>query len=220
MVKKAAARRIPSQRRSAFTVRAILQASAELIVDEGIAKLGTNAVAERAGVSIGTLYQYFSNKEALAVGLRQQHERDVFDALHAAANDPAAATPEALLVRMIRANLDVHLQNPRLHRILTVEHPTFAPATTLGLCPMRAGMNEVFATTERRYRAMLPQVAAGIELRPMMTSLFNLVGSMTHALVVDCPPRASVAVLERIVAASGLACMDQFVAHQATTRPR
>jgi AcrR family transcriptional regulator len=62
-------RRIPRQARANQTVATILEASAQLLEAGGWAAFTTNAVAERAGVSIGTLYQYFGDKNALLMAL-------------------------------------------------------------------------------------------------------------------------------------------------------
>jgi len=65
--------REPQQKRAFETVQAILQAAGELLVEQGFAKTTTNAIAARAGVSIGSLYQYFRNKDEVYVALRHQH---------------------------------------------------------------------------------------------------------------------------------------------------
>ncbi|CAN5794120.1 TetR/AcrR family transcriptional regulator [soil metagenome] len=65
-------RRIPRQARAAETVALILEATAQILEAGGLAAFTTNAVAERAGVSIGTLYQYFGNKNAILLALAQR----------------------------------------------------------------------------------------------------------------------------------------------------
>ena len=65
-------RRTPRQERARVTVEAILTASAQLLLDEGPARLSTNRIAKRAGVSIGTLYQYFPDKEAIVRELAER----------------------------------------------------------------------------------------------------------------------------------------------------
>jgi AcrR family transcriptional regulator len=60
-----APRKLPRQQRARATCEAILEAAAHIIGREGLAGFNTNAVAERAGVSIGSLYQYFPNKDSL-----------------------------------------------------------------------------------------------------------------------------------------------------------
>jgi AcrR family transcriptional regulator len=70
-------RRLPHQARAKVTREAIVEAAAHIITKGGLAAYNTNAVAERAGVSIGSLYQYFPNKDALMVALidRQQAQQ-------------------------------------------------------------------------------------------------------------------------------------------------
>src|SRR5579864_7422098 len=63
----------PRQERSGATVDAILQATARVLRRDGYDKLSTNRVAVEAGVSIGSLYQYFPNKEALVAALIDKH---------------------------------------------------------------------------------------------------------------------------------------------------
>lgn len=69
-------RRRPVQARSQRTVAAILQAAAQILVKEGEAALTTNYIAERAGVSIGTLYQYFPDKQAVCHALVDGQRRE------------------------------------------------------------------------------------------------------------------------------------------------
>src|SRR6185503_3042990 len=79
-------RKRPRQARSRETVSAILAATSRVLVKHGFDGLTTNAVAEAAGVSIGSLYQYFPNKEALVAGLIERHvetwNRALFTELH------------------------------------------------------------------------------------------------------------------------------------------
>ena len=65
-------RRIPRQARAGETVELILEATAQILEAGGLAAFTTNAVAERAGVSIGTLYQYFADKNAILLALARQ----------------------------------------------------------------------------------------------------------------------------------------------------
>ncbi len=67
-------RKLPIQDRSKATRHAILEATAQILARGGLPAYTTNAVAERAGVSIGSLYQYFPNKDALMMALIAQHQ--------------------------------------------------------------------------------------------------------------------------------------------------
>ncbi len=71
------ARKLPKQERSRITVEAILEATTHILVEEGYDKANTNRIAERAGISLGSLYQYFPNKEALMTALMDQHATEM-----------------------------------------------------------------------------------------------------------------------------------------------
>lgn len=77
-------RKRPRQARSAATVEAIVEAAAHILEEHGPEGFNTNAVARRAGVSIGSLYQYFPGKEALVAELSERAARALLDELDAA----------------------------------------------------------------------------------------------------------------------------------------
>ncbi len=120
-----APRRRPRQQRAQVTLEAILQAAASLIARDGYPSLTTNKVAERAGVSIGSLYQYFPNKEAILVALLEQHMSTVEPVIEESMRelaDPEVPFAEAMRRLMVRL-LDRHRDHPRLQRALTEEVP-------------------------------------------------------------------------------------------------
>lgn len=114
-------RKEPRQGRSRATLDAILDAAAHILGERGWVGLTTNATAEVAGVSIGSLYQYFPNKLALIEAVRRRH----FDAVLAVLR--AAADPKMARVRRIEALVDgmiaVHSRYPAAHRVLLEESP-------------------------------------------------------------------------------------------------
>ena len=70
---KLSPRKAPTQERSRATVDALLQATADILVKDGYAKLTTNRIADRAGVNIASLYQFFPGKEAIVAELSRRH---------------------------------------------------------------------------------------------------------------------------------------------------
>jgi AcrR family transcriptional regulator len=106
-------------------VDAILVASEELLERHGYRALTTNAVAERAGVSIGTLYQYFRSKDALVGAVMDRHcqaiERAVCGVFIASAE--MGATMSASIAATVR----VHEHRPRLHHVLMEQVPIVGP---------------------------------------------------------------------------------------------
>jgi AcrR family transcriptional regulator len=71
-----APRKTPQQERSRFMVTSILDATARVLVEFGFSRTSTNLVAERAGVSIGSLYQYFPSREALVAGVGRRYAEE------------------------------------------------------------------------------------------------------------------------------------------------
>jgi len=98
-------RRIPRQARAAETAAAILEGAAQILEANGLAGFTTNVVAERAGVSIGTLYQYFADKNAILVALaKQQVELGLAD-IGRALSGEIDPTPEGRVRAMVRASI-------------------------------------------------------------------------------------------------------------------
>jgi AcrR family transcriptional regulator len=91
-------RRQPSQARAQHTVNAIFEATAEVLTHEGEEQLSTNRIAERAGVSIGTLYQYFSTREAIVAAMMERHRLTTMTALEQQLSTLKQTSPAARLV--------------------------------------------------------------------------------------------------------------------------
>jgi AcrR family transcriptional regulator len=111
-------RKQPRQARAQHTVDAIIEAAARILEEQGHAGFTTNAVAEIAGVSIGTLYQYFSDKESLLGSLIGRETARLLEEAEAAALLTAG---QAALDAVIRAAVRHQLRRPRLARLLDVE---------------------------------------------------------------------------------------------------
>ncbi|WP_140218486.1 TetR/AcrR family transcriptional regulator [Pseudomonas oryzihabitans] len=108
-------RKIPRQARSANTLAVIVEATARILEERGMGGFTTNAVAERAGVSIGSLYQYFPSKEAL-LGALIVREASGFIADSERAL--ALASGAEILAGLIGAAVRHQLQRPALARLL------------------------------------------------------------------------------------------------------
>jgi AcrR family transcriptional regulator len=71
-------RKVASQERARATVHALVDATARILVKEGFDKASTNRIAEVAGVSVGSLYQYYPGKEALVAAVIDRHNRETY----------------------------------------------------------------------------------------------------------------------------------------------
>lgn len=112
------ATRKPVQRRSREAVSAIKTAAAQVLVERGYPQATTNHIAKRAGVSIGTLYQYFPNKDAIFEVCAEDFLRALRDASTAAVRSPDAASLEQRLLLLARSSAEVLAQHPGLLRAL------------------------------------------------------------------------------------------------------
>jgi AcrR family transcriptional regulator len=118
-------RKKPRQERSRQTVEAILGAAAQVFERLGYAAGTTDAIAERAGVSIGSVYQYFPNKDAILVALVERHVEEGFAMVSRLLREAREGPVEidALLRRFVDAMIALHHRAPRLHRVLFEEIP-------------------------------------------------------------------------------------------------
>ncbi len=113
----AAPRRTPRQARSNATVDALIEAAARVLNEKGLGGFTTNLVAQRAGVSVGSLYEYFPDKGALVLAVaRRQLARDRAALLAAASARPAGPLDERVR-RALRALIGAHRADQRVRRV-------------------------------------------------------------------------------------------------------
>ncbi|MFY2856545.1 TetR/AcrR family transcriptional regulator [Achromobacter xylosoxidans] len=118
-------RKSPRQQRSQQTVDTILQATARVLAEYGYAGTNTNRIAETAGVSVGSLYQYFPNKNALIAALHDRHDKQMLALIDEVLDGNPAATLRERVAAIVAASLHAHLLEPALHRVLEREFPLF-----------------------------------------------------------------------------------------------
>ena len=116
-------RKLPRQQRSQDTVAALLEATARVLIRDGYDRASTNRIAEAAGVSIGSLYQYFPSKEAIVAALIER-ESDAQFQLVAERLGALAEAPIPVAVRsLVEAVVECHRVHPKLHQVLTEQVP-------------------------------------------------------------------------------------------------
>ncbi len=111
-------RKTPVQTRSAETVEAIFEAAIQLLGGSGLNRLTTTRVAARAGVSVGTLYQYFPNKQALLFALLERHLNLVADAVEQACARLRGCSLKNMTEGLVEAYVDAKLQRPEISSAL------------------------------------------------------------------------------------------------------
>ncbi|MGC2652467.1 MAG: TetR/AcrR family transcriptional regulator [Mycobacterium sp.] len=170
------ARKQPKQHRAVQTRQWLLDAAAQVFAEHGYAAATTNRIAERAGVSIGSLYQYFPNKDAILHALMDAHvdagERLLKERL---SGGLPPRLDDALRV-VIRAVIDNHRQDPRLHRVLFEEAPR-APAFLARLHELEEQVTD--ATV--RLLEQQPEARAGTALTARI--VVATIESLVHRLI-------------------------------------
>ena len=116
-------RKSASQKRSHLTVNALLEATARILVREGFDKASTNHIAEVAGVSVGSLYQYFPCKEALVAALIDRHNQKVMRAVRGELAEAVNLPIEQAVRKLVAVAVKAHRIDPKLHRVLAEQIP-------------------------------------------------------------------------------------------------
>ncbi len=116
-------RKSASQKRSHLTVNALLEATARILVREGFDKASTNRIAEVAGVSVGSLYQYFPSKEALVAALIDRHNEKVMQAVQGELAEAVSFPMGQAVRKLVAVAVKAHRIDPKLHRVLAEQIP-------------------------------------------------------------------------------------------------
>ena len=175
-------RKLPKQARSETTVEAILQAAAQVFERHGYAAGTTNRIAARAGVSIGSLYQYFPNKDAILVALVHRHLAESAAALgpHIERLNRGAGFDE-LLPDVVAAMVALHARAPSLHRVL-FEETQLPPTLRAELDQLEDGLVELTAVAlaaDPHSRPADPRLTARV--------VVSTIAGLTHRLVLRPP---------------------------------
>ncbi|SPF79416.1 TetR/AcrR family transcriptional regulator [Pseudoprimorskyibacter insulae] len=151
-------RKQPLQARSKASFEAILEAAAQILVGAGFAAFNTNTIAERAGVSVGTLYQYFPGKEAILAELVARMRQQMLADLAEANRQSEGQTLAEVAHLFINASLRHHQRNPALAEAL--EQAECGLALEDGSCEIKFQINDLIIAQLERFEVPDPQIAA------------------------------------------------------------
>ena len=122
MARKDQERKQPQQARAQETVRAILEATVQILDREGLDAATTTRIAEVAGVSIGSLYQYFSHRDAILSALQdREFERTLAFIQQVLADGNLDEEPLETVRAVLRGLAELYTESPGLHRVLAIE---------------------------------------------------------------------------------------------------
>lgn len=174
-------RKSPVQARSEQTVEAIVAAATRVLIKDGAPGFTTNKVAERAGVSIGSLYQYFPNKEAILAELVRRHLADLERGINDIADRAMTAPLADVVYALIEDNVRAHLIDPKLHGVLTEQ------VQSLGRFRWQ---DEFYARVSARVRALLEARRADLTVKDLDLATYILtrtVEACVHQGVTERP---------------------------------
>ncbi len=199
---RSSARRRPKQRRARQTVDAVLDAVVRVLKREGFAAITTNRVAEVAGVSIGSLYQYFPDKHAIFEALHQRHIEEIDRIVETTLIEHAASSLDELIRAMVEAMVDAHATDPELYELLLTE------------VPHRAGGTQDFAV--RLHGAFRLAISSGApelkkrgDLDKTVFVVTHMVEALSHGAVLRRPQGLSLADAKAEIARAVLAYLHR-----------
>ena len=174
-------RKTASQKRSQATVEALLHATARDLTRVGYDRASTNRIAATAGVSVGSLYQYFPNKEALVAALVARHNREMLDLLREALKEVASLDLATAIAKLVRAAVDAHRVDPALHRVFDEQVPRMGQ-----LAKIEALQGETFQLVRHYLEERRDEIAVR-DLDSATSILVTTVEALTHQFVIHRP---------------------------------
>jgi AcrR family transcriptional regulator len=179
-------RRQPQQLRARQTVEAVLEAVVRIVKRDGVKAVTTNRVAEVAGVSIGSLYQYFPDKRAIFIALHQRHVEEIDRLVNATLVEHAHSSLEKLMHAMVDAMVDAHATDPELHGVMFSEIPD-RPEGTQDFAVRLHGSFRLALSSKAR------ELKRGRDLDKLAFVVAHMVDALAHGAVLRRPPGVSLA---------------------------
>lgn len=176
-------RKKPRQARAIATVEAILQASTRILQRDGLDKLNTNHIAEVAGVSVGTLYQYFPSKDAILTQLIRQKRQNLRERLKTALVQSADQPVENRLDQLLRVTIEHQARWPMVGRTLDYAE-AFLPMAAESAA-FKSDLVQIIASLLAQFEVPKPRIVA-------RDLIFALNGLIEGAFASDQPDEADI----------------------------
>src|SRR5262245_56547864 len=191
-------RRRPKQRRAQQTVDAVLDAVVRVLKREGLSAVTTNRIAEVAGVSIGSVYQYFPDKQAIFIALHQRHIDQIDRMVKSKLVEHADSSLDDLMRAMIEGMIDAHSADPELYQLLATEVPHRAEGTRDFAVRLHGAFRLALSSRAHELRK-------GSDLDKLVFVVTHMVESLSHGALFRRPPRLSFAAAKTEVVRAVLA---------------
>lgn len=175
-------RRQPKQDRSRATVEAVLDAVTRVLARSGMAAVTTNRIAEMAGVSIGSVYQYFPDKQAIFDALHERHVERIGRRIERTLADHTKSSLEEFVIALLEALVDAHAEEPELHEVLSTQIPRSDGGRSL-----ETRIRNVLRLAVASRTSQTPR-----DLDLTVFVLANMIESLAHGVVARRPARLSI----------------------------
>jgi len=179
-------RRQPKQRRARVTVEAVLDSVAKVLKRDGVDAVTTNHIAEVAGVSIGSIYQYFPDKRAIFAALHRRHVEEIDRLVENTLIEHATSSLDELMRAIVEAMVEAHTGDPEVYQLMM----TLVPHGVDGTPDFPVRLHNAF-------RLAIAPRAKGLKRRKDLDKIVfvvtNMVDALSHGAVLRRPEGLSLA---------------------------
>lgn len=196
-------RRAPQQRRARETVEAVLDAVVRILKRGGVEAVTTNRIAEVAGVSIGSVYQYFPDKRAIFAALHERHIQQIDRLVESKLMEHSASPLDTLMRAMVEAMIDAHTPDPELYKLLSTEVPHRAEGTRDFTVRLHGAFRLAIASRADEFKARR-------NLDTVVFVVTHMVESLSEGAVLRRPPSLSFAVAKEEAVRAVLAYLRTY----------
>jgi len=175
-------RRRPIQRRAQQTIDAILDGTVKVLKRAGGGGITTNRIAAAAGVSVGSLYQYFPDKRAIFAALHDRHVEQASRRIEAALVAHADAPLDGLVRALMEALMEAHASDPELYALLDRELPQGGAAARMLHERLRGALRLALAARPAK---------PGRDLEATLFVVAHMLDALAHGAILNRPPHLS-----------------------------
>jgi len=174
-------RKRPQQGRSREMISVILDAAARVLVHDGFHHASTNRIAAVAGVSIGSLYQYFPSKEALVAALIDRHQQEMLGRFAPLLAELADLSVSDAVHAVVKVMIEAHAVDPALHKVLQEEVPRSGRLGQLD------ALDRTVTELVSGFLAMHRREIVPVDLDLAAFVVVTMIEALTHSAVVTHP---------------------------------